>query len=474
MEPVLNIQALNFSNKDAKPTIGSISLKSFMQDLVKDLRPLLNQKRLEIIVNDQWTRGTFMYDVDYLHKIFLGIISNAVKNSFEEGKIIINLIQTNRGDLKVQIADNGNGLPYKDQKIIREYYQSSKSPTAKSREIDLLYVKDLIDKLGGSIVFESSKDQGTTFTIILKNYNKAESVTAQPIIEELPVEVVIAEKPSSEDFPLPKVEKKIEIVPEKEAVVPPLVPSEKKKILIAEDNVELRKVIAGFLRKLGDVYEARNGEEAFEMAGNLDPDVIIADFEMPGMDGLALNKALRNDPVLARIPLYLMIAETDNLQLPESSGNELLNIIKKPVNIDALLEMLADKLEVSLVAPSSNTNLSARNSRLLKGAGNDDPYMGLQNFILQNIRRTSFSAEELATVMGITPVSLTSRLRERFGLTPEEYVIKTKLEFAKELIANGNFDLAEVSRLSGFQNKDLFFSAFKKHHGFMPGTIIEK
>lgn len=475
MDPFLNFQAANFSKKDAKPSISRISLKTFMQDLVKDLRPLLKQKNLEIIVNDQWNREFFFYDVDYLNKIFLTIISNSVKNSFEDGKIIINLIKTNRGDLKVQIADNGTGLPYEDQKIIREYYRNSKAGAPKSREIDLLFVKDLIDKLGGSIVFESSKDQGTTFTLILKNYNKAEGgVKPQPIPQPAVDEVVKAAELPLENIPQPKDEVKAEVFEEKQVVVPTFETHEKKKILIAEDNVELRKVIAEFLRKLGEVYEARNGEEAFELAINLKPDVIISDFEMPEMDGLALNKALRNHPVLARTPLYLMIAETDTLQFPENTGNELLNIIKKPVNIDALLEMVAQKLEVSLALPSANTNLSARNRKLLMGGGNEDPYAGLQKFILNNITKTSFPAEELAAYLGITLVSLTSRLREKFGVNPEEFVIKTKLEFAKNLIAEGNFDLAEVSRLSGFQNKDLFFSAFKKYFGFMPGTIIEK
>lgn len=477
LDPILNFKNVNFGKISKEPGITRISVKRFMQELVKDLEPLLKQKGLEIIVNNQWNQEYFFYDVNYLNKIFFNIISNSVKYSFQDGKIIINLIKTNKGDLKVQIADNGTGLPYEDQKIIREYYRNSKSFSSKGNvgEVNLLYVKDLIEKLGGSIGFESMKDQGTTFTLILKNYNKAE------VKKGIPTAVDLAESPiaKTEEHPVldsPSVVQETKPVLEEEVQHTPIseVTQDRIRIIIAEDNDELRKVFAASLRKLGDVYEAQNGAEAFELATKLIPTIIIADLEMPGLDGLALNKVLRNDPALEMIPLYLMIPEKGKLQFPENTGNEILNIIKKPVNIDVLLEMIAEKLEMSLPVPFTNANLSARNSRLMKQGIDDDVLSRIEKFIIHNITTTSFTEEEIAAALGITPVTLSSRLRERTGLSAQEFVIKTKLEFAKALIAAGNFDLAEVSRLSGFRNKDLFFSAFKKHFGLMPGTIIEK
>src|SRR5690606_26490751 len=156
------------------PKIERIVLRDYMNALVHDLSPVLKDKNLEIIVNDQWNLEYFYYDVKYLNQIFFNIISNSIKNSFEKGKIIVNLIQTNRGDLKIQIADNGSGIPLEEQEVIRKYIQDPGMKVAKANyeNIDLLYVKDLIDKLEGAFVFESSKDQGTTFTLILKNQKK--------------------------------------------------------------------------------------------------------------------------------------------------------------------------------------------------------------------------------------------------------------------------------------------------------------
>ena len=475
MDPFLNLDSANFGKISPEPSIIRISVKRFMQELVKDMQPLLRQKELEIIVNNQWDQEYFFYDLNYFNKIFITVISSSVKYSFEHGKIIINLIKTNRGDLKVQIADNGTGLPYEDQKFIKEYYRSSRTatPKGKSGVVNLLLVKDYLDKLGGSIGFESSKDQGTTFTLIFKNYHKAEVVQPHLGSQEIPLEVKIEQ--AAPTLPVSAAKEEDQIQQEKSRdLLPPVTSPVGIRIIIAEDNDELRKVFAASLKKLGEVYEAHNGPEAFELATQLQPGIIIADLEMPGMDGLALNKALRNDPALEKIPVYLMIPETGTLQFPENTGNELLNIIKKPVNIEGLLEMIAAKLEISLAVPYANANLSARNSQLLKQAGSDDLISRLEKLILQNITGSPLSIEEMAAALGLTPVTFNSRLMERSGISPEEFITRTKLNYAKELIGSGNYDLAEVSRLSGFKNKDVFFSTFKKQFGFMPGTIIEK
>src|SRR5690606_32197034 len=148
LEPVFNLQPKRIQD----PKIEMIVVRDYMNALVHDLSPVLMEKNLEIIVNDQWNLEYFYYDVKYLNQIFFNIISNSIKNSFEKGKIIVNLIQTNRGDLKIQIADNGSGIPLEEQEVIRKYIQDPGMKVAKANyeNIDLLYVKDLIDKLEGA------------------------------------------------------------------------------------------------------------------------------------------------------------------------------------------------------------------------------------------------------------------------------------------------------------------------------------
>jgi len=458
LAPVLNFQASGLNKTEQQASITKISVKKYMEGLVKDVTPLLSKKKMEVIVNDQWKQEFFYYDLDYLNRIFFNIMSNSIRYSFEEGKIIINLIPTNRGDLKVQIADNGLGLPVEDQKIINEYYQNSKSgmPKANSGQMDLLYVKDFIDKIGGSIGFESSKNQGTTFTIILKNQKTVE-ITGEP-----------SEKVKDEK--ISEVEKKV--LPKINS--PGSVSSESIKILIAEDNDELRKIFLESFKKLGEVYEAKNGIQAYEIAARINPDILITDFDMPGMNGLALSEALKNNTDLMGMPVYLMFSESNEAQMPQNIEDSRLSLIKKPVNLDSLFQLISAKLKTQVSLPFVNTSLSERNSNLLKSDFDDGFIARMEQLLEKNISNNSFSVEDLSEAMGISSKALYLKLKTIQGITPMDFIVKTKLNFAKTLIDHGNSDFSEVARMSGFQNKDMFFSAYKKHFGFMPGIIMPK
>ena len=65
------------------------------------------------------------------------------------------------------------------------------------------------------------------------------------------------------------------------------------------------------------------------------------------------------------------------------------------------------------------------------------------------------------------------KLKILSGLTPLDFIMRTKLDYAKMLINEGESNISEVARQAGFQNKDIFLSSFKKYFGFIPGTIMK-
>ncbi len=483
LEPILTFQSSKFLNKNTTPVISKISLTIYFEALVNDFNPLLRQKNLEIIVNNQWNKEFFYYDADNLNKIFFNLISSAIKYSFDDGKIIINLISTNKGDLKIQVADNGLGLPREDQKVINDYYRSSRSVeiAENAEHINLLYVKDFIDKLGGTIVFESSKNQGTTFTLILKNNIKDEDIetpgsieSKEVIVEERFVEeksetnVFTDTEPNNPELNVEPKESTTQGIASKNVII-----LKEYKILIVEDNDELRKIYVQSFKKLGEVFDAKNGLEAYEIASRILPNAIVTSFDMPGMDGITLFNALKENAELRDVPVFLMITDEHSEQVSVEDKSKTLQLIRKPVNLDLLIKNVGDLLNASDSQPYINTKLSERNSNLLKGGLEDRFISTLETLIIQNIH-SSFTVEDLSEAIGMSSNSLYLKLKKSNGLTPLDFIIRTKLIYAKSLINKGESDLSEVARQSGFQNKDIFFSSFKKHFGFMPGTIMEK
>jgi CheY-like chemotaxis protein len=327
-------------------------------------------------------------------------------------------------------------------------------------------------------VFESSKNQGTTFTLILINH-------INDVVEESPLmNEEIIEEPGLKKEPELKMVRTKPVMPEiiaevEESVQEGLVSkseitTEEIRILIVEDNDELRRVFVQSFKKLGEVFDAKNGMEAYEVANRIIPNAILTDFDMPGMDGLTLYNAIKENPDLNNIPVYVMITDEDRSQLPDEIHSEFLHFIVKPVNLEMLLQELGEVLTSTVSQPFVNTRLSERNSNLLKGGVSNDFIETLEVQIMQNIGNSAYTVEDLSESVGMSSNSLYLKLKNLNGLTPLDFIIRTKLVYAKSLIKRGESDLAEVARQAGFQNKDIFFSSFKKHFGFMPGTIMVK
>ncbi|HOX23480.1 MAG TPA: response regulator [Elusimicrobiales bacterium] len=111
-----------------------------------------------------------------------------------------------------------------------------------------------------------------------------------------------------------------------------------KKILIVEDEPDLRGLTEIFLKRAGyETISCENGRDVFPILETDKPDLIIMDVMLPGMDGLSLSKALAADPEKSKIPLLAVTALTQTKmtfeQLPQCQG-----FISKPFDMEQLLQ----------------------------------------------------------------------------------------------------------------------------------------
>jgi CheY-like chemotaxis protein len=87
---------------------------------------------------------------------------------------------------------------------------------------------------------------------------------------------------------------------------------ETAKVLIADDNADVREALSAFVECIGkEAFGAADGEEALAVARREHPDVILLDLAMPKMDGWAVGRALRRDPKLSGIPFIILSAQID-------------------------------------------------------------------------------------------------------------------------------------------------------------------
>ncbi len=115
------------------------------------------------------------------------------------------------------------------------------------------------------------------------------------------------------------------------------------KVLVVDDQLTMREVCRLALQEMGvrQIIDAENGDDAFKKATTQPLDMIISDFNMPGMDGLGLLRAVRGHPAVRKLPFILVTGRGDNALVVSAAQAGVNNYIVKPFTA----EMLREKVE---------------------------------------------------------------------------------------------------------------------------------
>ncbi|MFF0490990.1 SpoIIE family protein phosphatase [Nocardia sp. NPDC004068] len=237
-------------------------------------------------------------------KVILNLLSNALKFTFE-GTIRV-AVREDGGEAVVTVADTGVGVPAAEMPRLFERFHRVENARARSHEgsgIGLALVRELVVLHGGSIDAESTEGVGTSFTVRLPfgRAHLADDAIAAP-----------GEAPVADDSAEPYVQEAWRWLPDADPhaeVVAAVSNSPDARVLVADDNADMRDYLTRLLRGAGYRAEAvADGREALNAVRAGVPDLVVADVMMPGLDGLALVNALRADPRTASVPVVLLSA----------------------------------------------------------------------------------------------------------------------------------------------------------------------
>jgi two-component system, chemotaxis family, chemotaxis protein CheY len=123
------------------------------------------------------------------------------------------------------------------------------------------------------------------------------------------------------------------------------------KFLVVDDFSTMRRIVKNLLQELGynDITEADDGNTALPLLKNGSFDILITDWNMPGMPGLELLKAVRADEKLAKMPVLMLTAEAKREQIIEAAQAGVSGYVIKPFTAVTLKEKL-DKILASRAA----------------------------------------------------------------------------------------------------------------------------
>lgn len=343
-------QLLDLQRLDAgrmQPCFRPCNLLDFVTQVAESFRPYCDKKKIALVTDLRDCPPLYL-DVEKFDKVLYNLLSNAIKFTDAGGKIEVSL-QTINEHCWIRVKDTGIGIRPDQLPHLFERFHQADGSASRSHEgsgLGLALVKELVELHGGEVTVESIYGKETVFTVKLllgKAHLPVDQVTellAEP--EQSRAMIELASIDIDADFqdqrsPVPPELVALTETLRAEAASEPALPAP-AKILIVEDNGDMRNYVADILRSRGhEVHMARNGGEGFQMAQLLRPQIIVTDLMMPFMSGLEMIQLLRQNEDLKGIPIILLTAKADEDTRIEGTEQGADAYLSKPFNDRELL-----------------------------------------------------------------------------------------------------------------------------------------
>ena len=242
------------------------------------------------------------------------------------------------------------------------------------------------------------------------------------------------------------------------------------KILIVEDNDDLRAVIAEIIGARYEVLTAANGKIALGVLADNNCDLIVSDIMMPEMDGYELCEYVKSELRYSHIPIIQLTAKTsveDKVRGLEYGADA---YIEKPFSAEHLMAQIDSLIK----------NRERIRRALLSGTGHADTVsLGLSkrdaefveklNFhIEEHLCEETFYIEQLAEKMFMSRSNFYRKVKSLFGISPNDYMKTYRLRKAAEMIRSGDFLIKEIYEQVGFKTSSYFSACFREEFGMTP------
>lgn len=340
---------LDFSRIEAgrmEAVYEPVHLASITADLASAFRSAIESAGLSLVLAVESFDETVFVDVDMWEKIVLNLLSNAFKHTFE-GRIEVRLRSID-GAAELEIRDTGVGISEQDRPHVFDRFHRVKDTRARSHEgtgIGLTLVRELVQLHHGTIRLESALGEGTRVTVRIplgrahlpmERINRSRRADS-PALGAVPfVYEALRWLPNSESGDL------------RDNVATPFAAAMPgARILVADDNLDLREYLTRLLKPYWTVQTVPDGASALEAARSHSPDLVLADIMMPGLDGFELLRELRADPRTRDIPVVLLSARAGEEARVEGMAAGADDYIVKPFSARELIARIAARLELA-------------------------------------------------------------------------------------------------------------------------------
>ncbi len=366
---------LDFSRIEAgrvRATFEPTDLAAFTADLASNFRSACEKAGLRLRVDCPPLGEPVFVDRPMWEKVVLNLVSNAFKFTLD-GEIAVSVRRLPHA-AELRVSDTGTGIPAEEMPRLFERFHRVENAQGRTHEgsgIGLALVQELVKLHGGTITAESELGRGTTFTVTLPlgsahlprervGDSRAGAVTttgASAFVEE-----ALRWLPDAPDPTTAGPEAPID-----GALSAPLTHSpqcERPRVLVADDNADMRQYLARILADQYRVEAVPDGEAALAAVRRQAPDLVLSDVMMPRLDGFGLLTELRADPRAAGIPVILLSARAGEESRVEGMQAGADDYLVKPFSARELLARVSAHLQMARLRREANESLRQRERQL--------------------------------------------------------------------------------------------------------------
>jgi signal transduction histidine kinase/DNA-binding response OmpR family regulator len=348
-----------------------LDLAGYTAELASNFRSALEKAGLRFTVNCPPLAQPVYVDRDMWEKVILNLLSNAFKFTFEGGIAVGVAASYDGTHAEVTIRDTGTGIPASELPHLFDRFRRVEGARGRSIEgsgIGLALVQELVKLHAGTVRVQSQVGEGTEFTVSL-NFGSAHlpagrigkaaaqsagGTRAQAYIDEALSwleDTSRAAEPGS--------------LPGEFGVIGPLAGASEQRVLIADDNIDMRTYLQKLLRTAGfDIDAVGDGEAALAAIRAHRPDLVLSDVMMPKLDGFGLLAALRADQELRDIPVLLLSARAGEEAKVEGFAAGANDYLTKPFSARELVARVRANLDLATLRRESEEALRRLNESL--------------------------------------------------------------------------------------------------------------
>ncbi|WEK37461.1 MAG: two-component regulator propeller domain-containing protein [Candidatus Pseudobacter hemicellulosilyticus] len=440
-----------------------VNMAALLEKNVQLLEPQFNNKHIRLEVQINRTHWVYV-DQQMVDAVLRNLLSNSIKFTNYNGRVNISCHEKENA-IEIIISDTGIGMSASQLQHLFSLDRSRpRSGTAgeKGTGLGLLITKGFLQINGGTLSVESREGEGSVFRVLLPKATMEGRQEPGAGVE------MAAEGQAGTDFwasyPLDR-----------------LMRIKGAKVLIVDDNPELRNYCKLILSETFEIFEAGTGREGMDIAKKILPAIILTDILMPGMDGLEFCRQLKADTTTSHIPVILLTSQWESSM--QVSGYEagadvyLTKPIKKELLIQVILNSLfsQERNHVKLVENMmTSEGMPAPGAGMSMNKADEEFLQKTVAFIEAHLSDLSLDARQICRELAISRTVLYAKIKALTGQSVHEFIKSIRLRKSVLLLLEGKLSINQVAFEVGFNSHSYFDKCFVKQYGVGPKEYIRR